>query len=234
MSDVLRSKKAIENKRLSRENSITDSASDLLVNGEDLVVKAKSSRLQAQSGERKKPVIIIPSKRSSREGGGTGPTTADSDTASLYLQSDGSVELKETSSREHRDTTHVLRRSIEILDSTTEGTRVADEQERKDSIAEGRDGEYKPQDVSIDGISSISEEDQKQQDRGRVDSEPKQNGNSSPSSPSKSPPSFRSPTGKGQKIKASRRTSLNFGQGTRKGSIIAEPMPIAEIEETPY
>ena len=71
------------------------------------------------------------------------------------------MELKETSSREHRDTTHVLRRSIEILDSTTEGTRVADEQERKDSIAEGRDGEYKPQDVSIDGISSISEEDQK-------------------------------------------------------------------------
>ena len=47
MSDVLRSKKAIKNKRLIRETSITDSASDLLVNGEDLVVKAKSSRLQA-------------------------------------------------------------------------------------------------------------------------------------------------------------------------------------------
>lgn len=163
MSDVFRSKKAIKNKRLIRENSITDSASDLLVKGEDLVINPKPSRLQPP-GDKKKPVIIIPSKRTSREAEGRTPggtTTADSDTASLYLQSDGSVEIKDSTYREHRDTTHVLRRSIEILDSTIEGTRVANEQERRDSIADGRLAEYRPHDISIDGISSISEEDSK-------------------------------------------------------------------------
>ena len=81
------------------------------------------------------------------------------------------MEIKDSTSREHRDTTHVLRRSIEILDSTVEGTKVANEQERRDSIADGRLAEYRPQDISIDGISSISEEDSKQRDR--VDSGPK-------------------------------------------------------------
>lgn len=90
MSDVMRTKKQFTNRRLIRENSITETTSDVEIHGEDIVIRPKVSRFP--TAEKKKPVIIVPSKRSSKEAAGAGTTTADSDTASLYLHSDGSVE----------------------------------------------------------------------------------------------------------------------------------------------
>ena len=63
--------------------------------------------------EKRKPMLIVPSKRTSQDA-----MEKDSDTTSAYRTSEGSQPKKESEGgRDHRDTTQLFRRSIEIIDS---------------------------------------------------------------------------------------------------------------------